>query len=136
MNKIQKFKIIFTTALIQVCFKADEIWALAGKPNPDPNAPQPPAWVGLMPFIVMFGIIYMLMIRPQMKARKEQDKMMNELKKGDKVVTKGGIIGTIVGTGPGVFDLKISDETKIKIQKDAVTGRYTEKVHQPEIVKK
>jgi len=71
--------------------------------------------------LVMVAVFYFLLIRPQIRQRKERDKMMNEIKKGDRVVTQGGVFATIVNINTDSYEVKINDETKIKIRKSAVT---------------
>ena len=64
----------------------------------------------LMPFILILFIVYFLMIRPQMKRQKEKKNMLESLQKGDKVVTIGGIHGTVVGVKQKgeIFVLKLN----------------------------
>ena len=86
-----------------------------------------------LPLILIFGIFYILLIRPQQKKVKLHRDMLNNLRKGDKIITSGGIIGTI----NKVFDnrelfVQISDGVEIKIAPGMVADIYT----QPEKVKK
>lgn len=77
-----------------------------------------------LPLIFMFVIFYFLLIRPQQKRQKELNKMIQELKKGDRVTTSGGIIGTVAGIQDDYVVLKIGEgETKVEILKSAVTGK-------------
>ncbi|MBU4311281.1 MAG: preprotein translocase subunit YajC [Candidatus Omnitrophica bacterium] len=87
----------------------------------NPGAAQPNAIASLMPIIFIFGIFYFLLIRPQQKKQKDQEKMIGELKKNDEVVTNGGIHGTIVNVKDATFTLRIDDNVKIEINKNAVT---------------
>ena len=87
----------------------------------NPGAVQPNAIASLMPIIFIFGIFYFLLIRPQQKKHKEHERMIGELKKNDEVVTNGGIHGTIVNVKDATFTLRIDDNTKIEINKNAVT---------------
>ena len=76
------------------------------------------------PFIVIMFIIYFLMIRPQTKRQKEKETMRDELKKGDKIITMGGIYGTVQGfkeKGRQAI-IKIDNNTNITINKTAVAG--------------
>ncbi len=76
------------------------------------------------PLIIMFVVFYFLLIRPQQTRQKELNKMIEDLKKGDRVVTSGGLIGTIVGVQNDYVILKVGDsETKVEILKTAVTGK-------------
>lgn len=76
------------------------------------------------PLIVMFVVFYFLLLRPQQKRQKELSQMIQNLKKGDRVVTSGGVIGTIAGVQNDYVILKVGDgETKMEILKSAVTGK-------------
>ncbi|MFH1479000.1 MAG: preprotein translocase subunit YajC [Candidatus Omnitrophota bacterium] len=85
-----------------------------------PATPQAPAIVQLIPFIFMFAIFYFLLIRPRQKKQKDLEKMISELKKNDEVVTSSGIHGTIVNVKDVTFTLKIDENVKIEINKNAV----------------
>jgi len=79
--------------------------------------------VGLvLPFAAIFLIFYFLVLRPQSKKRKETTAFLSSLKKGDKVVTIGGIHGVIVNIREegGTLTLKVDDDTKIEFDKAAV----------------
>jgi len=79
--------------------------------------------LGLLPFILIFVIFYLLLIRPQMKQQKKKQSMLKELVKGDKVITIGGLHGTIEGIKEKeeVLILKISDNVKVNVSRSAVT---------------
>jgi preprotein translocase subunit YajC len=70
-------------------------------------------------------LMYMLLIRPQRKKQKEHEKLLGELKKGDKVVTTGGMFGTIfaIDDDRGRIILKISDQTKLEFLKSSIAAR-------------
>ncbi len=71
--------------------------------------------VGLLPLVVFFGIFYFLLIRPQQKQQKARQEMLSNLQKGDKVVTIGGMYGTIKEITDEEITLKISDNVQIKM---------------------
>jgi preprotein translocase subunit YajC len=77
----------------------------------------------LVPMLLIFGVMYLLVIRPQSKRQKETQRMLSELKKGDEVVTTGGIIGRISGIKDNEITLLVSEGVRIRIQRSAVTGR-------------
>jgi preprotein translocase subunit YajC len=81
---------------------------------------------GLLQFLILFGplfvIWYLLVILPQQKQRKKTQELLANLKTGDRVVTSGGLFGTIVGFREGVVQLQISKEVKVDIARSAVTG--------------
>ena len=78
--------------------------------------------LGFLPIILMFVVLYFLMIRPQMKRAKEQRAMLEALKKGDEVVTAGGILGRVIEVGDNFATLEIADGVRIKIQKYQITS--------------
>jgi len=73
-----------------------------------------------LPMIVVFGIFYFLMIRPQQKQAKKFRAMVESLKKGDDIVTRSGIHGKIHGIADGVITLEIAENVKIKMNRDQV----------------
>lgn len=74
-----------------------------------------------LPFIVMFGVLYFVMIRPQMKRQKEQKAMVDALAKGDEAVTAGGILGKVTKVGDAYVTLEIANGTEVIFQKNAIT---------------
>jgi preprotein translocase subunit YajC len=74
----------------------------------------------LLQFLPIFVILYFLLIRPQQQRQKKLDLMLKELKKGDRVVTTGGIIGTIVGVDDSKAVLRIADEVKVEFTKNSI----------------
>jgi len=80
---------------------------------------------GLVSTLIMFGaiflIFYFMIIRPQQKRAKEKEKLLSNLEKGDKVVTNGGIHGVIAGLEDKTALLMVSENTKIKIDRTAIT---------------
>jgi preprotein translocase subunit YajC len=89
-------------------------------------AAQPNMWVNLVPIVVIFGIFYFMLIRPQSKRQKAIENMLNSLKVGDKVITNGGIHGEIAFVGDKVLHLKIAKDVKIVISKAAIAGLQEE----------
>lgn len=77
-------------------------------------------WVGLMPLLLLFVLLYFLMIRPQMKRAKEHKTMTEALQKGDEVVTGGGVLGRITKVGGNYVTLEICDNVEIQVQKTAI----------------
>jgi len=80
---------------------------------------------GLVSTLIMFGaiflIFYFMIIRPQQKRAKDKEKLLSNLEKGDKVVTNGGIHGVIAGLEDKTALLMVSENTKIKIDRTAIT---------------
>ena len=77
-------------------------------------------FLGFLPIILMFGLLYFLMIRPQMKRAKEQRQMIDSLQKGDEVVAAGGLIGKITKMGEAYVTLEIAPNTEVSVQKASV----------------
>jgi len=78
--------------------------------------------LSFLPIILMFGVFYFLLIRPQTKRQKESEKMRSELKKGDHIITTGGIHGTIEGIKDNdILLVKTATDTKLHVSKSAVT---------------
>jgi len=79
-------------------------------------------WTALIPLVVMLGIFYFLLIRPMRQRQKQQEEMVSNLKNGDKVVTSGGIYGTIVGIRDDRLTLRVADQVKIDVTKNSIAG--------------
>ena len=79
-----------------------------------------PGYIGLLPIVLMFVLLYFLMIRPQMKRAKESKAMIEALQKGDEVITAGGVLGRITKLSDGYVSLEIAPNTEIAVQKSAV----------------
>lgn len=76
--------------------------------------------MSLFPLVVIFLIFYLLLIRPQQKKAKEHKQMLDKLKKGDKVITTGGIYGVIESVGVETLTVKVSEDVRIKIGKNHI----------------
>ncbi len=79
-----------------------------------------PGYIGLLPIVLMFVLLYFLMIRPQMKRAKETKAMIEALQKGDEVITAGGVLGRITKLGDAYVTLEIAPNMEISVQKAAV----------------
>ena len=79
-----------------------------------------PGFMGFLPIILMFVLLYFLMIRPQMKRAKESKQMIEALQKGDEVVTAGGVVGRISKLGDQYLTLEIAPSIEIVVQRNAV----------------
>ena len=78
--------------------------------------------VQMAPYLLMFVIFYFVLLAPMRKQQKKQKEMLSALKKGDRVVTSGGIHGTVSQVEDQIVWLKIADTTKIKINRSAISG--------------
>jgi len=77
----------------------------------------------LFPLLILFAIFYFLVIRPQQKQAKQHKEMVASLKKGDKIVTTGGLIGEVVKREEDFIKVKLNDETIVKIVPDYVVRK-------------
>lgn len=82
--------------------------------------------LSLVPFVLIFIIFYFLLILPQQKRQKKLRTMLEALKKGDKVITSSGLWGTVTNLGKDSVTLQISDNTKVKIQRDHIARLRTD----------
>jgi preprotein translocase subunit YajC len=79
-------------------------------------------FASFIPLILIFVVFYFLLIRPQQKQAKQHQAYLSELKKGDRIITKGGVYGEITGLTDGVLTLEIADNVRIKVTRDAIAG--------------
>jgi preprotein translocase subunit YajC len=77
---------------------------------------------GLIPIVLMFVIFYFLLIRPQQKRNKEHKEMITNLKKGDRIITNGGIYGRITGMDESTLTVEIADKVRVKVVRGNVSG--------------
>ena len=74
----------------------------------------------LLPFLLIIVVFYFLILRPQQKRQKARQKLLEGVKKGDKVITSGGIHGTVEGLEDDSILVKIADNVKVKMDKSAI----------------
>jgi len=84
-------------------------------------APQGGGLSMILMMVVLFGLMYFMMIRPQMKRQKEHRTMVAALAKGDEVVTNGGLAGRVEEVGETFITIEIAPNVKVKLQKGAVS---------------
>ncbi|HEY0431549.1 MAG TPA: preprotein translocase subunit YajC [Pyrinomonadaceae bacterium] len=77
---------------------------------------------GLLPMLLIIGVFYVLLIRPQQKRQRELQQTISELKTGDRVVTTGGIIGTITTVRDRSFIIRSAEKSMLEISRSAVAG--------------
>lgn len=80
-------------------------------------------FTAFIPLILMFAIFYFLLIRPQQKKAKQHREMLTALKKGDKVVSSGGLHGVITGLADDVITVEIAPKIRVKISRGSVAGK-------------
>lgn len=76
----------------------------------------------LIPIILMLGVMWFLLIRPQQKKQKEHREMIGNLKKGDRVITSGGLHGRITGVTEATLTLEIADKVRVKVSRGHIAG--------------
>lgn len=84
-------------------------------------------FANVFPFVAMILVLYFIAIRPQQKRQAEMRKMLENLKKGDRVVTQAGIHGTVVGIDGDIAVLRVGENVKIEFSKSAIVGLVPEK---------
>ncbi len=97
-----------------------------GAPAPAAAGGAPPALLQLIPFAFMIIVLYFLMIRPQAKKQKSQREFLSSLKRGDQVITSGGILGSIEGMTDQFITLEIAPGTRIKILRSQIASGATQ----------
>jgi preprotein translocase subunit YajC len=79
-------------------------------------------FASFLPLVLIFGIMYFLLIRPQQKKMKELKSMVDALRRGDQVLTQGGIIGKVTKVGDdGILEVEIADGVKVKMPRHTIT---------------
>ena len=76
----------------------------------------------VLPMVFMVVIFYFLLIRPQQKKSKEHKALLDNLKKGDRIITSGGIIGTIVNIDDQIVNVEVADKVRIKLGRPYIAG--------------
>ena len=92
---------------------------MAPAPRQDGQA-APPGWTGFIPIILLVVVFYFVLIRPQQKKAKEHQVLLKSLRPGDKVVTSGGVIGTVLAVKEKIVTIR-SGDTKLEVTKGAVS---------------
>ena len=88
-----------------------------------------------LPIIIIFGIFYFLVMRPQQKQESQHKKMLAALSKGDKIITNGGILGTVSSVNEHDLEIEVADKIRIKILRSMVMGLQSA-ILQPKEAKK
>lgn len=82
----------------------------------------------ILMMLVMFGIFYFILIRPQVKRQKEHAAMLSKLGQGDEVITRGGIIGKITGVSGDLLVVELQEKVRVRIPRAYIEGRWEGKV--------
>lgn len=78
--------------------------------------------ISLLPLLVIFGIFYFMLIRPMQKKQKKHGTFLTNLKKGDKIVTNGGLYGSIVTVEDDCLIIKLAENVRVRVAKNAISG--------------
>ena len=106
--------------------------AMMGAPQGQPGQSGGGGMLGmLLPMVIIFGIFYFMLIRPQQRKEKERQKMIDEVKSGARVMFCGGMIGTVTNIKDGMFLIKVADNVKVEVARGAV-NRVLERDEKPE----
>lgn len=100
-------------------FLASPAYALGGGAGGGGGDANPIAQ--LLPFVLMFVVLYFLILRPQIKKQKTQQKMIDELDKGAKIVTSGGLHGVITNLKDDIITVKIAENVRVEMSRTAVS---------------
>jgi len=87
-----------------------------------PSQGAPGAWVQLMPFALVLAIFYFIILMPMKRRQQKVAAFLDGLKEGDKVVTSGGIYGTITKVGDQALQLQIAERVRIDVSRKAIVG--------------
>ena len=105
------------------------VWAQAVGGAPAQPAAQGPGglFASFLPFILIFIVFYFLLILPQQRKQKAHRAMLGALKKGDRVITSGGMLGSVAAIQDNVVTIQISDNVRVKIRKEHITELQPER---------
>jgi len=93
-------------------------WAYAAQGG----APEGQMWTFVVPMVIMVAIFYFLLIRPQQRKTKEHRQLLENLKRGDRVLTNGGLIGTIINIEDNLVILEVADKVRIEVARPYIAG--------------
>jgi preprotein translocase subunit YajC len=93
---------------------------LAIASSPEGGAVSP--WVQLIPFALVLAIFYFIILLPMRRRQKKVDEFLSTLKVGDKVVTSGGLYGSITRLGDASLQLQVADKVRVEISRTAIVG--------------
>ena len=99
-------------------------WLLLAQADPaGANGPPPPFWVQIAPWLPIILLFFLLIVWPQRREQAKRDQMLNTMKKNDRVITAGGIIGTVANLSADGKEvtLKVDDNTRIRFLRSSIT---------------
>ena len=95
--------------------------------GPTPGGGSPGGISVFIPLLLMFAVFYFLLIRPQQKKTRQHQDLLKSLKVGDRVVTTGGLYGTIVAGGDHIIKLEIADKVRVDVGRSYIAGKVESK---------
>ena len=122
---------LFRSVIASVAMAEDAPSAVPAVPATGAVAPQavtparPTTFETLMPFVLMFGVMYLLILRPQQKKMKEQQQMLSSLVSGDEVVTASGILGRVKEVSEKVITLEVASNVQMKFLRSQVAQKVS-----------
>src|SRR6185436_5996635 len=87
-----------------------------------PSQGAAPAWVQIIPFALVLGIFYFVILLPMKRKQQKVDSFLAALKVGDRVVTSGGILGSITGITEQAVQLQIAEKVRVQVSRSAIVG--------------
>jgi preprotein translocase subunit YajC len=81
---------------------------------------------GLLPLILMFVVFYFLLIRPQQKKMKEHREMLSNLKRGDQIITNGGLVGRITGITDKLVVIEVAEKIRLRVLRSHIAGKQAD----------
>jgi preprotein translocase subunit YajC len=97
-------------------------WAYAAAQGAAGAPEASPMWSFVVPMIFMVVIFYFLLIRPQQRKAKEHKALLENLKKGDRVITNGGLIGTIINIEDPLVVIEVADKVRVEVARPYIAG--------------
>lgn len=100
--------------------------AVAWAQTQAPPAGSSSFFISMLPFLLIFVVFYFLLILPQQRRQKKHRALLEGLKKGDKVYTTGGVVGTVMAVAKDTVTLQVSDNVRVKFLREYVADRFEE----------
>jgi preprotein translocase subunit YajC len=97
-------------------------WAYAAAQGAQAAPEASPMWSFVVPMIFMVVIFYFLLIRPQQRKAKEHKALLDNLKKGDRIITNGGLIGTIINIEDPLVIIEVADRVRVEVARPYIAG--------------
>ncbi len=97
-------------------------WAYAAAQGAQAAPEASPMWSFVVPMIFMVVIFYFLLIRPQQRKAKEHKALLENLKKGDRIITNGGLIGTIINIEDPLVIIEVADRVRVEVARPYIAG--------------